>query len=111
VIWNVRLPACDEQDLNAALEAVGGRYQPVSELARPLPQKATPTSPPPITPAGGVSPKARSATPLGIDPNARIQRLLEQTESPRPAGEEWRRFWFHEKPHHLTPERIHGGII
>ena len=26
-------------------------------------------------------------------------------------GEFWRRFWFNDQPSHLTPERIHGGIM
>lgn len=59
VIGNVRLPACDDKDLGVALESAGGRYQPVSEFANPMPPKATPTSPPPVVPVGGISSMGR----------------------------------------------------
>jgi hypothetical protein len=29
----------------------------------------------------------------------------------RQTGEFWRRFWHNDMPSHLTPERIHGGIM
>ena len=45
------------------------------------------------------------------DPNVRMQQLLYQSEDLRQIGQEWRRFWFNDQPSHLTPERIHGGII
>jgi hypothetical protein len=45
------------------------------------------------------------------NPNVRMQQLLYQSEDLRQIGEEWRRFWFNDQPSHLTPERIHGGII
>jgi hypothetical protein len=45
------------------------------------------------------------------DPNVRMQQLLYQSEDLRQIGQEWRRFWFNDQPGHLTPERIHGGII
>jgi hypothetical protein len=40
-----------------------------------------------------------------------MQQLLYQSEDLRQIGQEWRRFWFNDQPSHLTPERIHGGII
>ncbi len=45
------------------------------------------------------------------DPNTRMQQLLHQSEDLRQIEQEWRRFWFNDQPSHLTPERVHGGII
>lgn len=45
------------------------------------------------------------------EPNNRMEQLLYQSEDLRQIGNEWRRFWFNDQPSHLTPERIHGGII
>ena len=44
-------------------------------------------------------------------PDERMQQLLYQSEDLRQIKNEWRRFWFNDQPSHLTPERIHGGII
>ena len=45
------------------------------------------------------------------DPNVRTDQLLNQSEDIRQIGEIWRRFWFNDMPSHMTPERIHGGIM
>lgn len=45
------------------------------------------------------------------NPNERMQQLLYQSEDLRQINDEWRRFWFNDQPSHLTPERIHGGIL
>ncbi len=45
------------------------------------------------------------------DPNVRMQQLLYNSEDLRQIGSEWRRLWFNDQPSHMTPERIHGGII
>ena len=45
------------------------------------------------------------------DPNERMHQLLNQSEDLRQIKQEWKRFWFNDQPGHLTPERIHGGII
>jgi hypothetical protein len=45
------------------------------------------------------------------EPTGRMQQLLYQSEDLRQIGQEWRRFWFNDQPSHLSPERIHGGII
>ena len=37
-----------------------------------------------------------------------VRRLKEDL---RQIGGFWRRFWFNDMPSHLTPERLHGGII
>ena len=44
-------------------------------------------------------------------PDERMQQLLYQSEDLRQIKNEWRRFWFNDQPSHMTPERIHGGII
>ena len=45
------------------------------------------------------------------DPVTRTDQLLNQSEDYRQIGEFWRRFWFNDMPSHLTPERLHGGIM
>ena len=40
-----------------------------------------------------------------------MDQLLNQSEDYRQIGEVWRRFWFNDMPSHMTPERIHGGIM
>jgi hypothetical protein len=45
------------------------------------------------------------------DPNVRMQQLLYQSEDLRQMQDDWRRFWFNDQPSHLSPERIHGGVI
>lgn len=47
----------------------------------------------------------------GGDPNVRMTQLVNQSEDLRQTGEFWRRFWHNDMPSHLTPERIHGGIM
>jgi hypothetical protein len=45
------------------------------------------------------------------DPNTRMDQLLNQSEDLRQIHGIWRRFWFNDMPSHMTPERIHGGIM
>jgi hypothetical protein len=45
------------------------------------------------------------------DPLKRTDVLINQSEDLRQIGETWRRFWFNDMPSHMTPERIHGGIM
>lgn len=45
------------------------------------------------------------------DPNIRMDQLMNESEDLRQAGAEWRRFWMNDMPSHLTPERVHGGIV
>jgi len=45
------------------------------------------------------------------DPNVRTDQLLTQSEDLRQLGKEWRRIWFNDMPSHMTPERVHGGIM
>ena len=42
--------------------------------------------------------------------NARQNQLLQQEDLRQVEGE-WRRYWANDQPSHLTPERIHGGIL
>jgi hypothetical protein len=45
------------------------------------------------------------------DPVVRTDQLINQSEDLRQIGHIWRRFWFNDMPSHMTPERIHGGIM
>lgn len=45
------------------------------------------------------------------EPRIRMEQLINQSEDYRQTGEFWRRFWHNDMPSHLTPERIHGGIM
>ncbi|CAN5618106.1 hypothetical protein BH11PLA2_BH11PLA2_19210 [soil metagenome] len=47
----------------------------------------------------------------GGEPRIRMEQLINQSEDYRQTGEFWRRFWHNDMPSHLTPERIHGGIM
>src|SRR5262249_33686576 len=45
------------------------------------------------------------------DENQRMDALLNQSEDLRQVQGAWRRTWFNDMPSHLTPERVHGGIV
>lgn len=45
------------------------------------------------------------------DPNRRVLQLLNQSEDLRQIEYEWERIWFTDMPSHLTPERVHGGVM
>ena len=45
------------------------------------------------------------------DPARRAQQLIFTSEDLRLFLDEWERVWFLDQPSHLTPFRIHGGII
>jgi hypothetical protein len=45
------------------------------------------------------------------DPNTRLQEELNVSEDLRQAQKEWARFWMIDQPSHMTPTRVHGGII
>lgn len=44
-------------------------------------------------------------------PERRVQQLLYTSEDLRNIIDEWERFWMVDQPSHLSPVRIHGGII
>jgi len=45
------------------------------------------------------------------DPLDRNQELLNKSEDMRNIRGEWRRFWMLDQPSHMTPDRVHGGIM
>ena len=45
------------------------------------------------------------------EPNIRMSQLLNQSEDLRQIEYEKRRIWMNDQPSHLTPERVHGGIM
>ncbi len=45
------------------------------------------------------------------DPNRRMSQLLNQSEDLRQIELEWERIWLSDMPSHLTPERVHGGLM
>lgn len=44
-------------------------------------------------------------------PERRVQQLLFTSEDLRNLVSEWERFWFLDQPSHLSPVRVHGGVI
>ncbi len=44
-------------------------------------------------------------------PERRIQQLLYDSENFRAMADTWERFWFTDQPSHLTPVRVHGGVL
>ncbi|MDP6443521.1 MAG: hypothetical protein QGG36_12315 [Pirellulaceae bacterium] len=48
---------------------------------------------------------------FSADPTLRTEQLIFQSENFRNILLEWERFWFVEQPDHMTPFRVHGGII
>ena len=45
------------------------------------------------------------------DPAVRTQELLYTSEDYRNILEEWRRIWHLDMPSHMTPMRVHGGVM
>jgi hypothetical protein len=45
------------------------------------------------------------------DPARRTRQLIFESENMRNFIEEWERIWFLDQPDHMTPRRVHGGII
>ena len=44
-------------------------------------------------------------------PVRRTRQLIFNSEDLRAVLDEWERFWFMDMPSHLTPFRVHGGLI
>ena len=44
------------------------------------------------------------------DANARMEKLLFESEDLRQMHDEVRRFWGNDQPSHMTYQRVHGGI-
>ena len=45
------------------------------------------------------------------EPNRRAEQLIFTSEDLRALLGEWERFWFIDQPSHMTPQRVHGGVI
>jgi hypothetical protein len=45
------------------------------------------------------------------DPGRRTEQLLYTSEDLRALIEQWERIWFVDQPDHMTPRRVHGGVI
>jgi hypothetical protein len=45
------------------------------------------------------------------DPAIRTRELLFTSEDLRAILDEWERIWFLDMPSHMTPRRVHGGVI
>ena len=45
------------------------------------------------------------------DPTLRAQQLIFTSEDLRAFVDVWERVWFREMPDHMTPQRVHGGVI
>lgn len=45
------------------------------------------------------------------DPERRVPELIYTSENLRQMLDTWERIWFLDQPSHLTPYRMHGGII
>ena len=45
------------------------------------------------------------------DPARRTQQLIFTSEDMRAILNTWERFWFLDQPDHMTPQRVHGGVI
>ncbi|ADB17779.1 hypothetical protein Psta_3115 [Pirellula staleyi DSM 6068] len=45
------------------------------------------------------------------DPAVRTRELIYTSEDFRNIVAEWQRIWFLDQPSHMTPTRVHGGII
>ena len=41
----------------------------------------------------------------------RTQELIFTSEDLRSLLNQWERFWFLDQPDHMSPQRIHGGVI
>jgi hypothetical protein len=44
-------------------------------------------------------------------PAQRTQQLIFTSEDLRALTDQWERFWFLDQPNHMTPQRVHGGVI
>ncbi|MGI9517674.1 MAG: hypothetical protein ACR2NP_11550 [Pirellulaceae bacterium] len=45
------------------------------------------------------------------EPAVRATQLVYTSENLRALRHEWHRFWFLDMPDHMTPFRVHGGIL
>jgi hypothetical protein len=45
------------------------------------------------------------------DPAIRTRELIFTSENMRAILDEWERIWFLDMPDHMTPRRVHGGVL
>jgi hypothetical protein len=45
------------------------------------------------------------------DPVRRTDQLIFTSEDLRTILDQWDRIWFLDQPDHMTPQRVHGGVI
>ncbi len=45
------------------------------------------------------------------DPARRTRQLIYTSEDFRSLMNQWERFWFLDQPDHMSPQRVHGGVI
>lgn len=45
------------------------------------------------------------------EPNRRAQQMIYTSEDLRALYDNWERIWFLDQPDHMTPQRVHGGVI
>lgn len=45
------------------------------------------------------------------EPVRRTRQLIFTSENYRAMLNTWERFWFLDQPDHMTPQRVHGGVI
>jgi len=45
------------------------------------------------------------------DPSVRTRELIFTSENMRAILDEWERIWFLDMPDHMTPRRVHGGVM
>jgi len=45
------------------------------------------------------------------DPAVRTRELIFTSENMRAILDEWERIWFLDMPDHMTPRRVHGGVM
>ena len=45
------------------------------------------------------------------DPVRRTDQLIFTSEDLRAILNDWERIWFLDQPDHMTPQRVHGGVI
>ena len=45
------------------------------------------------------------------EPGRRTRQLIFTSEDSRAILNTWERIWFLDMPDHMTPQRIHGGVI
>ncbi len=44
-------------------------------------------------------------------PTRRAEQMIYTSENFRALVDEWERFWLLDQPSHLSPYRVHGGVI